>query len=298
MASFSDLIKDFNDVDQMMTMARLCESAERFEDMAEIMQKIIVKHKETKTPLTQEQETLMSVAFKNIVGDLRKAYRKIELESAPEFPELHDQYNLRIIEKVKSQCQVVIDLLNNNLMDDDFVKQHTTSWETFLKENSCSEEFQKVAEAQRAGALQAKFKSDFDEAKTQQLESQAYYLKMLGDYWRYLSEAAPTEESQEQAHKSYEDAWLIAKSFMAPTHPTRLGLALNSSVFVQEIRKNTVRAQEIAGEAFNSAIAALDTLNDASYKDSTLIMQLLRDNLTIWQQQSEAEKDLKDKEMD
>ena len=30
------------------------------------------------------------------------------------------------------------------------------------------------------------------------------------------------------------------------------------------------------------AIAELDTLDEESYKDSTLIMQLLRDNLTLW----------------
>ena len=35
-------------------------------------------------------------------------------------------------------------------------------------------------------------------------------------------------------------------------------------------------------QAFDDAIAELDTLNEESYKDSTLIMQLLRDNLTLW----------------
>lgn len=34
-------------------------------------------------------------------------------------------------------------------------------------------------------------------------------------------------------------------------------------------------------QAFDDAIAQLDTLSDASYKDSTLIMQLLRDNLMV-----------------
>ena len=37
-----------------------------------------------------------------------------------------------------------------------------------------------------------------------------------------------------------------------------------------------------AFQAFDEAIAELDTLNEDSYKDSTLIMQLLRDNLTLW----------------
>jgi len=38
----------------------------------------------------------------------------------------------------------------------------------------------------------------------------------------------------------------------------------------------------LAKQAFDDAIAELDTLSEDSYKDSTLIMQLLRDNLTLW----------------
>lgn len=38
----------------------------------------------------------------------------------------------------------------------------------------------------------------------------------------------------------------------------------------------------MAKGAFDDAIAELDTLSEESYKDSTLIMQLLRDNLTLW----------------
>lgn len=68
---------------------------------------------------------------------------------------------------------------------------------------------------------------------------------------------------------------------MAPTHPIRLGLALNFSVFYYEINNAPAEACTLAKAAFDDAIAELDTLNEESYKDSTLIMQLLRDNLTV-----------------
>ena len=69
---------------------------------------------------------------------------------------------------------------------------------------------------------------------------------------------------------------------LAPTHPIRLGLALNYSVFLYEVQGETSKACDLAKEAFDNAIAELDTLDEESYKDSTLIMQLLRDNLTLW----------------
>lgn len=74
----------------------------------------------------------------------------------------------------------------------------------------------------------------------------------------------------------------IALQNLAPTHPIRLGLALNFSVFYYEILNSPERACTLAKQAFDEAIAELDTLGEESYKDSTLIMQLLRDNLTLW----------------
>lgn len=49
-----------------------------------------------------------------------------------------------------------------------------------------------------------------------------------------------------------------------------------------EILNSPDKACQIAKQAFDDAISELDTLNEESYKDSTLIMQLLRDNLTLW----------------
>ena len=82
--------------------------------------------------------------------------------------------------------------------------------------------------------------------------------------------------------KSYERASEIATAQLPPTHPIRLGLALNFSVFYYEIQNSPDKACHLAKQAFDDAIAELDTLSEESYKDSTLIMQLLKDNLTLW----------------
>ncbi|CAI0447958.1 unnamed protein product [Linum tenue] len=94
-----------------------------------------------------------------------------------------------------------------------------------------------------------------------------------GDYHRYLAEFKAGDERKTAAEDTmlaYKAALEIAAADLAPTHPIRLGLALNFSVFYFEILNQS------------EAIAEIDTLGEESYKDSTLIMQLLRDNLTLW----------------
>merc|ERR1712151_1427828 len=124
-------------------------------------------------------------------------------------------------------------------------------------------------------------------------EAKGFYYKMKGDYNRYLSEfqtGDTRKESAGAALDAYKRASDIASSDLPPTHPIRLGLALNFSVFYYEILNSPDKACQIAKQAFDDAIAELDTLNEESYKDSTLIMQLLRDNLTLWtSDQAEAD---------
>ena len=122
-------------------------------------------------------------------------------------------------------------------------------------------------------------------------ESKVFYYKMKGDYHRYLAEFAVSENRKEAADLSleaYKAASDVAVTQLPPTHPIRLGLALNFSVFYYEILNSPDRACHLAKQAFDDAVADLETLSEDSYKDSTLIMQLLRDNLTLWTDLSEA----------
>ena len=89
----------------------------------------------------------------------------------------------------------------------------------------------------------------------------------------------------DESQRAYNDAFDIAKQQMQPTHPIRLGLALNFSVFYYEILNAPDRACHLAKQvksalearrpqhrfslqAFDDAIAELDTLNEDSYKGS------------------------------
>ncbi|XP_040272402.1 14-3-3 protein eta [Bufo gargarizans] len=231
------------DREQLLQRARLAEQAERYEDMAAAMKSVT----ELNEPLSNEDRNLLSVAYKNVVGARRSSWRVI---SSIEQKTLADG-NEKKLEKVKAYREKI---------------------EAEL-EGVCSEVL----------ALLDKFLikncNDF------QYESKVFYLKMKGDYYRYLSEVGSGDRKRsvtEASEAAYKEAFEISKEHMQPTHPIRLGLALNFSVFYYEIQGNPEQACLLAKQAFDDAIAELDTLNEDSYKDSTLIMQLLRDNLTLW----------------
>ena len=85
-----------------------------------------------------------------------------------------------------------------------------------------------------------------------------------------------------ECRQLYDTAFMHAKDTCASTDPLRLGVALNFSVFLYENVRDQSAACSTAKKAFDDAIADLDKLSATDYKDATLIMQLLRDNLTLW----------------
>ncbi|CAG8500024.1 11649_t:CDS:2 [Paraglomus brasilianum] len=195
--------------------------------------------------LTVEERNLLSVAYKNVIGARRASWR--------------------IVSSIEQKEET-----KGNSLQVGFIKEYRTKIEN---------ELSKICE----DILQVLDKHLIPSAATG--ESKVFYHKMKGDYHRYLAEFATGDKRGESADKSleaYKAASEIAVTELAPTHPIRLGLALNFSVFYYEIHNSPDNACHLAKQAFDDAIAELDTLSEESYKDSTLIMQLLRDNLTLW----------------
>ena len=116
------------------------------------------------------------------------------------------------------------------------------------------------------------------------------YGSRKGDYYRYLAEFVQSNseycDKSLTAYKTASDI-AIGEDGLATTHPIRLGLFLNFSVFFYEILGEKNKAAELAKNAFDDAIVQIDTLSEDYYKDTSLIMQLLRDNLRVWTENQE-----------
>ncbi|XP_060620825.1 14-3-3 protein gamma-like [Anolis sagrei] len=116
-------------------------------------------------------------------------------------------------------------------------------------------------------------------------ESRAFYLKMKGDNYRYLAEVAQSDTKEmlvKSAVQAYEEAQEISEWHLEPTHPLALAVALNHSVLHYEVLNNAEKATKLAKAAFDKAIAGLETLSLEFYKESTVIMQRLRDYIVQW----------------
>jgi 14-3-3 protein epsilon len=129
-------------------------------------------------------------------------------------------------------------------------------------------------------------------SKCANAESKVFFHKMKADYYRYLSEVISGDKLKEVTNKAlgaYESA-NNDSSTLSTAHPIKLGLALNYSVFYYEAMNNHKKACELAKAAFDEAINNLDNLDEDQYKDAATIMQLLRDNLTLWTAEEEEDK--------
>jgi len=254
----SDDDKKFDERDRKVQVAKIAEQAERFDDMAKVMKELAEGEG---VELSAEERNLLSVAYKNVVGAKRSSWRMLSvLESKSQDKhqlktEITKEFKETVEKELDVTCNEVLDLLDKHLI-----------------------------------------------VKATSEEARVFYLKMKGDYYRYMAEYKMDKgegqndktDVQSKAETAYDQAMELATKNMQPTHPNRLGLALNYSVFRYEIQNAPDKACHLAKQAFDDAIAELDSLDPECYKDSTLIMQLLRDNLTLWTSDTQDEQQQQD----
>ena len=231
--------------DELLYIAKIYEQTERYEDMADTMRKSIALKQE----LNVEERNLLSVAYKNCVGNRRAAWRTIS--SIEQKEGAKGSANLSILRQLKkkieteldSHCNEIIELLDKTLMPN--------------ASNS---------------------------------EAKIFFYKMAGDYYRYIAEYSSEENKKrvsDLSSESYQKAQEILEKELPPTNPIRLGLALSYSVFYYEILNDPVKACELAKRAFDDAIAELDSIPEDQYQETTVILQMIRDNLTLWTSQTQ-----------
>merc|ERR1712099_71308 len=189
--------------------AKLAEQAERYDEMADFMEKVGKAGEE----LSVEERNLLSVAYKNAVGSRRAAWRiitSVEQKEKSKGNEENAKYAKEYCSKVETElqkiCDTILGLLDANLIP-----------------------------------------------KAGNGESKVFYQKMKADYYRYIAEFSDGDKKSkaaESARQAYQDAQNVAEKDLAVTHPIRLGLALNFSVFQYEVLQNPDEACKMARTAF------------------------------------------------
>ena len=125
-------------------------------------------------------------------------------------------------------------------------------------------------------------------------EAKAFFVKMVGDYYRYIAEnakEAQLEDVKQKAKQAYEEANAID---LPACNPIKLGLALNYSVFNYEVLKDHARACELADSALQQALDKIDELEEDDFRDAKSIIELLKENLTLWKEEEEGDNQIDD----
>jgi 14-3-3 protein epsilon len=251
--------KDPTELARKMALAgaKMAEQAERYDEMVASMKEIIDLGL-VADDLTQEERNLISVGYKNLMAHRRTSWRTVDghMAKAQSDPKGEDKPFLdRIIEYKDTIAKEIDGVIDKVIVD--VVKKYTEG-----------------------------------PTKAQLPENLVFFHKMQGDYNRYgaeISEGAKKSEYKEKAEQAYKAATAAGQlkdprtdECLKKTNPILLGLALNHSVFYFEICEERGMAKDLAQSAFDDALAKLDELPEEQYKDSTLIMQLLKDNLQLW----------------
>jgi len=116
-------------------------------------------------------------------------------------------------------------------------------------------------------------------------ETVLFYQKMKGDYYRYMAEVITIPDKKKKiidhANAAYSNAVTLSDR-LDPFNPIRLGLILNYAVFLNDVKHNQKKAILLAQSALVDAMSHVNQLQNDAYKDATMILQMLKDNIKLW----------------
>ena len=216
------------------------------------MVKAINKFIELNPKLTKDERNILSAGYKNIISKKRSSFRLLNGMEKKE--EKKNSTQIANIREIKGAIEKEL--------------------------SQACEEIQKIVDKYLV-------------PNATDSENKVFYLKLKGDYYRYKCEldGKDFEETCNKAEKVYKEAYEIANKDIPITNSTRLGLALNYSVFYYEIKGLKEEACNIAKSAFDEAMKVLDDLEKSKAKDTLLIVQLLKENLILWSSEMNEEEE-------
>ena len=222
--------------EELLYLASFAQETERGADLAKYAVALVNR---TDCDLSVQERSFLSTGYKNEIGTLRASWRMLcSFESREE-----------VVSNADNQARA---------------KQYRQQIESELSE-LCTQVVNLVDE---------RLIPHVDNG-----ESRVFYYKMKADCMRYMCEytvgTVRQEHSQDALH-AYQTATVIAANELPPTHPIRLGLALNFAVFHYEILGDSAQGQALSKQAFDAALAELDNVPEQDYQEITSIMQLLR----------------------
>jgi hypothetical protein len=248
-------------------MAKLAEQAERYDEMVEAMEKV------AKTvdvgELTVEERNLLSVAYKNVIGARRASWRivsSIEQKEESKGNEEHvaaiRDYRAKVEQELSTICDSILKLLDTYLIPTSntgeskvFYLKMKGDYHRYLAEFKTGAERKEAAESTLLAYKSAQVSSErvhfpqHFEPFEQREGGVVRYGVITPVRWKGVSFTRFLNPLSMCTHLSGNVIFIlqdIALTELAPTHPIRLGLALNFSVFYYEILNSPDRACTLA----------------------------------------------------
>ena len=217
--------KEYIKYDKFIYLAMLAEQCTKYDDMVYFMKRFILMKDDL---MSSDESNLFSIACKDNIKNMRQSLRTIQAYKSKEKKKSSSEFLDYIIEYEKFVGDEMYDKCQEviKFIDDNIFKK-------------------------------SNYKEYSDELKL-------FYIKMKADYNKYFAETglSKKQECEREAEKYYDEAEIFAKK-ISISSPYKLGLLLNKSVFIYEVKENHKKAIELT----KSTIKEFDKIKNKIEED-------------------------------